>query len=248
MLSDKGTPTPLDGDRPVGVWPDPPRVLYSDNHCLALVKPFNMPTMEDESGDPDLLSWGRAWVEREYHKPGRAWLGLLHRLDRPAAGIVLLARTSKAAARLSGQFKRRSVDKLYRAWLEGRLETDEGRLEHALVKDAARNRARVTAPGDPAGLPARLDYRVLERRELSGGGWATEVEIRLETGRPHQIRAQFAVLGHPLLGDLKYGAARALPRGHVALFAMEIEFAPPVGSARTRLAAPLPEGWGAWWA
>jgi 23S rRNA pseudouridine1911/1915/1917 synthase len=235
----------LDGHLPVGVWPAPPRVLHADGHCLALVKPFNMPVMEDESGDPDLLAWGRAWVERVYRKPGRAWLGLLHRLDRPAAGIVLLARNSKAAARLAGQFRRRSVDKRYRAWLEGRLETDEGRLEHHLAKDAASNTARVVATGDPAGRPARLDFRLLGRRE-ERGAWASEVEIRLETGRPHQIRAQFAALGHPLLGDLKYGAARALPRGHLALFAMEIEFAPAANAGRLRLAAPLPEGWGEW--
>jgi 23S rRNA pseudouridine1911/1915/1917 synthase len=234
----------LDGGDPVGIWPaGAPRVLYVDNHCLALVKPFNMPVMEDQSGDPDLLEWGRTWVQTVYHKPGRAWLGLLHRLDRPAAGIVLLARTSKAAARLSGQFRRRSVRKLYRAQVEGRLALSEGVLHHFLLKDEERNTVRVVAPETPGALEARLQYRLEDMYEDPQGHWVSEVEIQLETGRPHQIRVQFAALGHPLCGDLRYGARAALPGAHLALFARELSFGHPVGGRRCTLRAPLPAGW-----
>ncbi len=234
----------LDGADPVGIWPAcAPRVLHVDNHCLALVKPFNMPVMEDISGDPDLLEWGRRWVQTVYHKPGRAWLGLLHRLDRPAAGIVLLARTSRAAARLSGQFRRRSVRKLYRAQLEGRLAKPEGQLRHFLLKDEERNTVSMVAPETPGALEARLAYRLVDLYTDSRGHWQSEVEVQLETGRPHQIRVQFAALGHPLRGDLRYGAGAPLPGGHLALFSHELQFAHPVGSRRLTLRAPLPAGW-----
>jgi len=235
----------LDGGRPVGIWPEPPRVLHCDNHLLALVKPYNMPVMADASGDPDLLSWGRAWVEAAFRKPGRAWLGLLHRLDRPAAGVVVLARTSKAAGRLSLQFRRRTVRKSYRAWVQGEPPA-EGRLVHRLAKDTARNLSRVVAGETGEGQAARLAFRVLQVRPLGRGQAVSEVEILLETGRPHQIRAQFAAEGHPLLGDLKYGAARPLPAGHIALFARELEVAAPVGGGRQVFTAPLPDGWGRW--
>jgi len=234
----------LDGGQPVGVWPrGAPRVLFVDNHLLALVKPFNMPVMEDSSADPDLLEWGRAWVKDVYHKPGRAWLGLLHRLDRPAAGVVLLARTSKAAARLSGQFRRHTVRKLYRVQVEGRLASPEGSLVHHLLKDTARNTVAAVAPGTPGSLEARLRYRLVDHRRTMAGEAASEVEIRLETGRPHQIRVQMASLGHPVLGDLRYGAGRALADGHLALFCREMEVGHPVGGRRLRLVAPLPAGW-----
>ncbi len=228
----------------MGCWPDDsPRVLWADNHLLALAKPFNMPVMGDESGDANLLDWGRAWLEREGKKAGRAYIGLIHRLDRPAAGIVLLARTSKAAARLGGQFKRRTVHKEYRAWVEG-LPPVEGRLEHFLLKDAEARRTRVV--GAHEGLEARLGYERLQVRQLGRGRVASEVAILLETGRPHQIRAQFAHEGHPLLGDVKYGAGAALPLGHLALFARAISFAAVTGGHRLSLEAPLPRDWGQW--
>ena len=234
----------LDGGLPVGVWPrGAPRVLSVDNHVLALVKPFNMPVMEDASADPDLLEWGRAWVKEVYHKPGRAWLGLLHRLDRPAAGVVLLARTSKAAARLSGQFRRHTVRKVYRVKVEGRLALPEGVLVHHLLKDPARNAVAVVDAGSAGGLEARLRYRLVDDGRDAEGRACSEVEIRLETGRPHQIRVQMASLGHPVLGDLRYGAARPLPAGHLALFCCEMEVGHPVGGRRQLFRAPLPERW-----
>jgi len=238
----------LDGEHPTGVWPKAgPRVLFCDNHLLALVKPFNMPVAPDVSGDQNLLDWGRDWIKRVYHKPGNVWLGMLHRIDRPAAGLVLFARNSKAAARLTAQFKRHSVIKHYRALVHGQVMMDEGELVDWMIKDEARNVSRRVTATIPGAREARLAFKVINRRRLSGTAgevWISEMAIRLETGRPHQIRVQLAGLGHPLLGDLKYGAPHPLPGGNIALFSESIECSPPARSDRLLLAAPLPgDGW-----
>lgn len=228
-----------------GVWPrQEPEVVHCDNHLLVVLKPFNLPTQPDESGDASLLDWAKAWVKQEYGKPGEAWLGLLHRLDRPAAGLVAFARNSKAAARLSGQFKRRSTDKLYLARVVGRPGGDSGRLEHRLEKDAEHRRSEVVGEGE--GREARLEWRLLHAGEEGVAGRmrvVSDLEVRLETGRPHQIRAQLAAVGLPLLGDLKYGAPGPLPRRNIALFARELELAHPVGGRRIRFVAEAPERW-----
>lgn len=230
---------------PAGVWPrQKPAVVFCDNHLLVVLKPFNLPTQPDESGDMSLLDWARAWVKETYSKPGEAWLGLLHRLDRPAAGLVALARTSKAAARLSGQFRRRSTDKVYFVRVLGRPAGDEGRLEHRLEKNAERRRSEVVGEGE--GKEARLDWKMLRTCEEGLGGSlrsVSELEVRLDTGRPHQIRAQFAAFGYPVLGDLKYGAQDPLPARNIALFACELELAHPVGGRRLRFVAEPPERW-----
>ncbi len=238
----------LDGEHPTGVWPRVgPRVLFCDNHLLALVKPFNMPVAPDESRDPDLLGWGKDWIKRVYHKPGKVWLGVLHRIDRPAAGLVLFARNTKAAGRLTAQFKRHTVVKHYRALVHGCVENDEGRLVDWLIKDEARNVSRRVTAAMPGAREARLSFKVIDRRRVSrarGEVWISDLDIQLETGRPHQIRVQLAGLGHPLLGDLKYGATDALPAGNIALFSKSIECSPPARSDRLLLVAPLPgEGW-----
>lgn len=238
----------LDGAEPVGIWPaGKPRVLHVDNHCLALVKPFNMPVMPDGSGDPDLHSWARDWIRATYHKPGEVYLGLLHRIDRPAAGLVLLARTSKAAARLSAQFRRRTVVKSYSILVEGCPDVTQGVFEDWLLKDHRRNLVRARASAGGGALAARLSCSLVRRVQARVGSHKlalSEMRVTLETGRPHQIRAQFGSRGWPVAGDLKYGATLALPGRNICLFSRSITYAPVVGSGRRTLEAPLPvEGW-----
>lgn len=215
---------------------DGPRVIYEDNHCLAVVKPWNMLTQGDATGDPCLLDWAKGWVREKYAKPGRVYLGLLHRLDRPAAGIVLFARTSKAASRLSAQFRAGGVDKTYMAVVKGN--PGAGReLIHFLLKDASRNIVSVVSANE-GGREARLHYQLLEM--VSSG--LSLVGIRLYTGRPHQIRVQMSAIGHPLLGDLKYGSKEPLPGGNLALFSSGLSFDHPTLKRRIELKAESPSG------
>ena len=158
-------------------------VLLVDNHLLAVVKPASVPVVPDASGDESLLDRARAWVRREFEKPGEAFLGVVHRLDRPVSGLVLVARTSKAAARLSQQFRDHAVRKLYLAVSEGEVRGTAGGVEQWLLKDHDSNRVRVP-PGPCEGARlARTDWRVLAVRSHR-----TLLELEPHTGRPHQLR------------------------------------------------------------
>lgn len=206
-----------------------PDLLYEDNHCLVVLKPFNRLSQGDDTGDPSLLDDLRAWIAVRHGKPGGVYLGLVHRLDRPAGGVMVVARTSKGAARLSAQFRERSVRKIYRVAVHGELEPGVSQtVEHWLRKDGERNRSHVStrppAPSDPGWLPARLVYRVLACHT-----GASELDVELHTGRPHQIRAQLAALGHPVLGDLRYGAPVPLPGANIALWCRLLGFHRVVG-------------------
>src|SRR5207249_1832107 len=172
-------------------------VAYEDNHCLALVKPSGMLTAPDRTGDVSLLDLARQYIREKYRKPGNVYLGLVHRLDRPVSGVVLFARTSKAAARLSEQFRSGAIRKKYFAWVEGTPEPPRGKLSDCLTKDRQRNAAS-RALKDTAGRQAVLEYRVVKR-----SGSCALLVIRPHTGRPHQIRVQFALRGMPVVGDVK---------------------------------------------
>jgi 23S rRNA pseudouridine1911/1915/1917 synthase len=214
-------------------WP----VLYEDNHLLGLYKPAGLLVQGDSTGDPNLLDLARDWLKDRYAKPGRVFLGLVHRLDRPVAGVVLFARTSKAAGRLSGQFRSRTVRKRYLAVLEGRLRPESGTMEHRIRREPEGG-ASIGHAGDPEAKEARLNYRVLD----SAGGRCL-VEVDLETGRRHQIRLQFAWTGHPLLGDTRYGASAPLPHRRLALLASELTVTHPTQKDTIVLKSPLPVGW-----
>jgi 23S rRNA pseudouridine1911/1915/1917 synthase len=213
-------------------WP----VFHSDNHLLVLYKPAGLLAQGDASGAPNLLDLAKQWVAARYRKPGGAFLGLVHRLDRPVAGVMLFARTSKAAARLSAQIRARRLAKRYLAVVEGRPAEPAGRLAHQLARSAGNS--ALVAPGTAAGREAILTYRVLD--SLPG---RSLLEVALETGRKHQIRLQLAHMGCPIAGDTRYGAPAALPFRPIALFAREITLEHPTRREPLTFTAPLPAGW-----
>ncbi|MSP92992.1 MAG: RNA pseudouridine synthase [Myxococcales bacterium] len=214
--------------------PAPLRVLHVDNHLLAVDKPAGVPTQADASGDLDLLTQARTWVEQTFAKPGRAYLGLVHRLDRPARGVVVFARTSKAAARLHVQFSGRLARKTYRIVVQGDPGADTGTLEHRLESDE--HGSRIVA--GERGKLARLDWRVLGRQR-----GRSHVEVDLHSGRKHQIRVQFSAIGCPVVGDLRYGAAAPLADRSIALVAWRLEVEHPTTRERLVFEAGLPNGW-----
>jgi RluA family pseudouridine synthase len=212
-------------------------VLYEDNHLLAVNKPAMLATMGVDAATPSLLSVAKEWLRRKYDKPGNVYLGIVSRLDGPVTGVVVIAKTSKAAARLSEAFRARAVRKIYLAVVEGEMAEPRGLLEHYLRKDERHRKVHATHAGHPEAQEARLTYR-----GLSSTGGATLLEVELETGRKHQIRVQLSKTGHPIFGDRKYGAATAFPRG-IALHALRLELDHPVRREPLVLSAPLPRSW-----
>lgn len=212
-------------------------ILYEDNHLLAVVKPAGVPTMGVGDDRMSLLSVARQYVKARYEKPGNVYLGIVSRLDAPVTGVVLLARTSKAAARLSEQFRLRKVEKIYWALVSGRVSPARGAWTDFLVPDERHRRVWTARPGQPDAREARLSYRRL--KVIEGGSL---LEIRPETGRKHQIRVQCAVRGHPIVGDRKYGSRVAFPAG-IALHARQLTVKHPVRDERIELVAPLPATW-----
>ena len=206
-------------------------VLHLDNHLLVVRKSAGTLIQADQTGDISLLEQGKAFLKAQFKKPGEVFLGLVHRLDRPASGVVVFARTSKAASRLSAQFRTRQIEKKYWALVEGQT-PERGHLVHHIKR--RQSRSRVVEP--PDGQRAELSY--LRRRYADGISW---VEIDLETGRHHQIRVQFSHIGHPLLGDFKYGAQKPFPNRALALHARALTLTHPTTQERmTFVAEPEP--------
>lgn len=200
-----------------------PIVLFEDNHLLVVVKPQNMPSQADSSGDPDFLNLLKAYVKEKYNKEGEAWLGLVHRLDRPTGGVMIFARTSKAASRLAEQMKDGTFKKKYLAVSVGIPKERSAQLNDYLVKDEATNTVRVTPAKVEGAKLAQLQYKVLETADK-----IALLDIKLMTGRPHQIRAQLKHMMTPVFGDVKYGGD-TLAKGHnLALWAYELEVKHPV--------------------
>lgn len=196
----------------------PIEILYEDNHLLAVVKPFNIPTQADETGDPDMLTLLKADLKLRHNKPGNVFLGLVHRLDRPVGGVMVFAKTSKAAARISEQIRLRSFQKSYLAVVHGTPQPATARLNHFLLKDPRSHNVSVVAPDCVDAQEASLSYRVCSTHNN-----LSLVEIMLHTGRPHQIRVQFAAILHPLWGDQRYGAGLNHPGQQIALWSYRIE-------------------------
>jgi len=201
------------------------RVLFEDNHILAVEKPPGILAQADRTGDTSLLEMAKEYLKQKYQKPGAVYLGLVHRLDRPTGGVIVFARTSKAAGRLSAQFRDRSVKKTYLALCQGVPDPTQGELRHTLGFDEKKRRAIVCPAGTPQSKAALLNYRVLQTKR----GRAL-VEVKPVTGRKHQIRVQMASIGHPLVGDAKYSKKPSGGRvvKAIGLWASEIQLVHPV--------------------
>jgi 23S rRNA pseudouridine1911/1915/1917 synthase len=220
--------------------PGTPLVLYEDNHLIAVHKPAGMPSQADASGDAPITDWVADYLRVKYDKPGNVYVGLLHRLDRPVAGVLLCAKTSKAASRLSEAFQTRAVQKHYHVITLQAPPAPSGTLQHFIgsAPGTDKNIQRAYTQAGPERKAARLHYRVLAQ---AGGLHLLEVE--LETGRKHQIRAQLAAAGCTIVGDAKYGRTDFLPDKSIALLSYALAFAHPVSKEAVRITAQYPPSW-----
>lgn len=204
-------------------------ILYEDNHLLVVEKPINIPVQADISGDDDLLSILKKYIKDKYSKPGNVYLGLVHRLDRPVGGLMVFAKTSKAAKRISSQIAEHKLKKFYYAVVCGKIIGD-GIFKDKILKDSKINKSFVS----PSGKEAELSYKVVSTiNNLS------LVSVDLKTGRSHQIRVQFSHHGYPLYGDQKYNENS--PLDNIALYAYKLEFIHPVTKEVMSFELPLPD-------
>jgi len=212
-------------------------ILYEDNHVIALVKPPGLATMGLPDGAETLFTQTKAYIKEKYAKPGEVYLGVVSRLDVPVSGVVLFARTSKAAARLNEQFREHTIEKIYAALVEGAITPAEDECVDYLYESNRHRKIMRTPSAD--GKECKLRYRKL--RQV---GRCSLIEIQLITGRKHQIRVQLSGRGFPILGDSKYGATMPFPGGTalggIALHAWKLTFSHPTTKERVELTAPLP--------
>ncbi len=201
-------------------------ILHEDNHIIVVLKPQNVPCCEDESKDKDLLNMIKDYIKETYHKTGNVYLGLVHRLDRPTGGIMVFAKSSKAAARLSEQMKNGDFEKKYYAVTVGRPREDKATLVNYLKKNAVNNMVYVSSPTVEGSKRAELEYNLLENED-----GLSLLDVKLRTGRSHQIRVQLNAIGCPLYGDMRYGGEKA-KKGYLALWAYYLSFSHPVSKER----------------
>ena len=201
-------------------------ILHEDNHIIVVLKPQNVPTCEDESKDPDLLNQIKEYIRVTYNKQGNVYLGLVHRLDRPTGGVMVFAKSSKAAARLSEQIREGDFEKRYYAVVVGEPKEEKATLTHYMKKNAVNNMVYVCEPTVEGAKFAELEYKTLET--ISGNSL---VDVWLHTGRSHQIRVQMNAIGCPVYGDMRYGGPKA-KKGNLALWAYYLSFTHPVSKER----------------
>lgn len=214
------------------------QILYEDNHLIAVYKPAGVLVQADDTKDSTLLDEVKYYLKTKYHKLGNVFLGVIHRLDRPVQGIILFAKTSKGASRVSEQFRNHTVTKIYHAIVFGKPATKKGDLLHYLRKDENRNKVALSETPLPDFLEARLSYEVVQTK-----GKYSLLKIKLGTGRPHQIRAQLSAIGCPIVGDVKYGAPGPLPDASLALAATTLSFFTATTEEEQTITIPLPETW-----
>lgn len=211
------------------------KVVYEDNHIIIVHKESGEIVQGDKTGDKPLSDTVKDYIKTKYNKPGNVFLGVVHRLDRPVAGLVVFARTSKALTRLNEMFQKGDVQKTYWAITAKCPEVEEGDLVHWLMRNERQNKSYAYNREVPNAKKAHLHYRVIahsERYHL--------IEVRLFTGRHHQIRCQLAHIGCPIKGDLKYGAPRSNPDGSISLLSRYIQFVHPVSKKIINVTAQLP--------
>lgn len=216
------------------------KVLYETNHFIVIEKPVNVPSQGDKTGDVDCLTLIKDYLKEKYEKPGNVYIGLIHRLDRPVGGVMVFAKTSKAAARLSEAVRDRQIEKEYLLVADGRFDKASGVMDDYLKKDERTNLSKVVPEDTKDAKYAKLEYEVLHYREDND---LSLVKVKLHTGRHHQIRVQFASRGHSLYGDQKYGT-----RGkgkQIALFAYRLSFPDPITKEMLTFTA-MPEANGTW--
>jgi 23S rRNA pseudouridine1911/1915/1917 synthase len=217
----------------------PLSIIYEDNHLLVVNKPAGLATQGVIEGAASVLTEAKAYLKQKYRKPGNVYLGVVSRLDALVSGLLVLARTSKAAARLGDQFKTGSVDKVYWALVEQSPASSAEELSHWLLKNDKERRINVVAPRTRGAQHARLSYRTLGRQKMG-----TLTEIRLHTGRKHQIRVQLAAIGCPILGDHKYGSRSSFAAGQaIALHCVRLAIEHPTTKKRLEFTAPPPPSW-----
>ena len=176
------------------------KVIYEDNHIIVVEKTPNIPSQADKTGDMDMLTLVKNYIKEKYNKPGNVYLGLVHRLDRPVGGVMVFAKTSKAASRLSEQVRTKSLKKIYLAVVDGKVEKVKGTLEDYLYKDERNNISKVVKATKKNAKLAKLDYEVLKYNEVKD---LSLIKVNLHTGRHHQIRVQLSNFGHSIFGDQK---------------------------------------------
>jgi len=211
-------------------------ILFEDNHLIAVNKKISDLVQGDKTGDETLADRVKQYIKHKYNKPGEAFLGICHRLDRPVSGVVLFARTSKSLSRLNRMFREKEIRKEYLAIVLERPPDDEGKLFHFLKKNEGQNKSYAFDKKIKAGKEASLSYRMISRSERY-----YLLEIELHTGRHHQIRCQLAAAGCPIKGDLKYGYSRSNDNNGISLHARKLTFVHPVQKEGIVITAPLPE-------
>ena len=214
------------------------KILFEDNHIIVVEKPVNIPSQGDKTGDEDMLTIIKNYLIEKYKKPGDAYLGLVHRLDRPTGGVMVFAKTSKAASRLSEQVREKMFEKEYLCIVDGKMEKDTGTFEDYLLKNEKNNLSKVVDSKNKNAKFAKLDYEVIKYNEETN---LSAVKVKLYTGRHHQIRVQFAQRNHSLYGDQKYGSRG---RGkQLCLWAYKLSFLHPISKERMEFEDyPKPNG------
>lgn len=211
---------------------DNAEIQYADNHLAVAAKPCGMLTQPDDGSSPSLEAFVKLWIKQEYQKTGNVFLHAIHRLDRAVSGLVLFARTSKALSRLNEQSRLQEIQRVYLAEVEGVFSKKDGQLDHYLIHGD--HRALVVAKNEPEAKHARLYYKTVKQKAHS-----TLVEIELETGRYHQIRAQFSAIGHPIVGDRRYGSQTG-DGNSIRLHGRKLAFQHPVTKEVLTFETPAP--------